>query len=265
MLCCAHLAERVYLRSFQSLWCLWKSIGSTILCLEQGFCGIVIAAVLSRQPVWMGSPRGVRGGLVASGAVTSRVGIFGGTFDPPHIGHLACAVHARDQLALDEVRLVVAHQPWQKAGERDVTAAHHRLEMTRRAVQGLDRLVADPLEVDRGGPSYSIDTVRELASVDRTLVLIVGADAAAGLDKWHEAAELAGSVDIAVIDRGHGGILPSSPWRASRVQMPLIDVSSSALRERLTAVATPDRVRSVDVLIPPSVVTYIDRHDLYSR
>jgi nicotinate-nucleotide adenylyltransferase len=193
--------------------------------------------------------------------VVRRVGIFGGTFDPPHIGHLAVAVHARDHLDLDEVMLVVANDPWQKSGDRHITAAAHRLAMVTRAVEGLDRLVASDIEIGRGGPSFSIDTVEALrrAAPDRIeVVLVLGADAAVGLDTWHRADDLCDQVSVAVISRATTSGGAPDRWRSSMVPMPLLEVSSTDLRSRAR------RGRSLDVLVPPEVVTYIEGHGIYS-
>ena len=112
-----------------------------------------------------------------------RIGVFGGTFDPPHIGHLAVAVEVRHALALDRVLMVVANDPWQKRGARVLTPAADRLEMVRAAAQDLDGVEADDREIRRGGPSYTVDTVEELLGEQpgAELFVVVGADAAAGL------------------------------------------------------------------------------------
>jgi nicotinate-nucleotide adenylyltransferase len=190
--------------------------------------------------------------------VLRRVGILGGTFDPPHIGHLAAAVHVRDELALDEVLLVVANDPWQKSGVRPITGAAHRLAMVDEAVQGLDRLAVSDIEIARGGPSYSVDTVEALLDDGVEPVLVVGADAAAGLDSWHRAERLRSIVEVAVLTRPGDHRTPPAGWRVRPVTMPTLDVASSELRTRVA------RGRSLDVLVPPAVVAYILRHGLYS-
>lgn len=198
---------------------------------------------------------------VSCGVVVRRVGIFGGTFDPPHIGHLSVAVHARDHLELDEVLLVVSNDPWQKSDRRDMASAGHRLAMVELAIDGLDRLVASDVEIGRGGPSFTIDTVEALrsASVEATeLILVVGADAAAGLDTWHRADELRSEVSVAVIRRPGDQRGAPAGWRESVVPMPLLDVSSTELRGRARLGL------SLDVLVPAAVVNYIRRHGIYS-
>lgn len=191
--------------------------------------------------------------------MSPRVGILGGTFDPPHVGHLALGVWARDQLGLDHVLMTVAHDPWQKAG-RPVTPARHRLAMVELAVAGVGGLQASDIELQRGGPSYSIDTVLEVMDhlgCDEP-ILIVGSDAAAGLDTWHRAPELRALARIAVAGRGRDGGRPPAGWRWDHVEVPRIDVSSSDLRERLRS------GRAVDGVVAPTVVDYIAQHELYS-
>ena len=109
-----------------------------------------------------------------------RLGVFGGTFDPPHVGHLVTAVNVRHALALDRVLLVVANVPWQKVGERTVSPAEDRLAMVEAAARGVAGLEVSRLEIDRGGPSYTADTLGELrrAHPRAELFLIVGSDAA---------------------------------------------------------------------------------------
>jgi nicotinate-nucleotide adenylyltransferase len=190
-----------------------------------------------------------------------RLGILGGTFDPPHIGHLVTAVNVRCELALDEVLLVVANEPWQKVGGRNITAVHHRLAMVRAAVQGIDGVEVDDLEVRRGGPSYTADTLEALADGDRELFVILGSDAAAGLHTWHRAEVVGKLATIVVVDRpgrarasegtGLAGV------RIERVEVPQLEVSSTDLRRRVA------EGRPIDVLTPPGVAAYVSEHGLY--
>jgi len=210
------------------------------------------------------------------GAVPLRIGLFGGTFDPPHIGHLVVATHVRALAGLDHTVLVVAGDPWQKSGTRRVTPARHRLEMVRLAADPYPGLVVDDCEVRRSGPTYTIDTVRHLMSEGTrvgergappgeggddgvvAVSLIVGSDAAAGLETWHRAAELRKLVDLIVVERpGHRVEVPPG-WSFTALTVPQLDVSSSDLRLRL-AEGLP-----VEVLVPPSVVTYMRTVGLYS-
>lgn len=189
-----------------------------------------------------------------------RVGVLGGTFDPPHIGHLASAVEVRAALGLQEVLLVVANEPWQKVASRPVTPAADRLAMVEAAVEGLDGLRASAVEIERGGPSYTVDTLRELER-DRPgteWFVIVGADAAAGLPTWDRPDELRAAATFALVDRpGLPGPPPPPGWRFVHVDVPRLDVSSSDLRERVAA------GRPLDVLTPPGVVACIRDRRLY--
>jgi nicotinate-nucleotide adenylyltransferase len=190
-----------------------------------------------------------------------RVGILGGTFDPIHVGHLVAATWARDALALDRVLLVVANEPWQKTGRRKVTAAEDRLAVVGAAVEGVPGLEPCRIEIDRGGPSYTVDTVRELTDghPGTQFFLVVGADVAAELDTWHEVEALAALVRLVIVDRGGVESAEDPPgWQVERLPIPALDVSSSGLRDRLAA------GRSVDFLIPAPAILCIGRLGLYA-
>jgi len=187
-----------------------------------------------------------------------RLGVFGGTFDPVHVGHLVGAVEARYQLDLDRVLFVVARDPWQKRGQV-VAPADARFAMVAAAVAGVDGFEASTLELDRSGPTYTIDTVSDLAAAHRDLFLIVGADAAAGLDTWKRAESLREAVTVAVLARATDTALePLIGWDVRPVTMPRIDVSSTALRDRLA------RGAPVDFLVPPGVIRVIRERRLYT-
>ena len=189
-----------------------------------------------------------------------RLGLLGGTFDPPHIGHLLAAVNVRRALSLDEVLLVVANDPWQKSGSRSITAAADRLAMVRAASEGLDGVEASDLEIERGGPSYTIDTVEQvLATAPGTEVfIIVGADAAGAIDTWHRCRELPALASLVVVDRlGVAAPAPPSWWPAIHVEIPCVELSSTDLRARVVD------GRPLDVLVPPAVVTCIEQRRLY--
>jgi nicotinate-nucleotide adenylyltransferase len=194
---------------------------------------------------------------VARGA--ERLGVFGGTFDPPHIAHLVAAVGVRHALRLDRVLLTVANEPWQKVGARPLSPAPARLAMVRAAVDGVDGLEASDLELVRGGPSYTIDTIDELAAEDptRELFVIVGADAAAGIDTWHRAEELARRARLVVVDRPGGRRPPPLGWTFERVEIPRLEVSSTDLRARVLD------GRPLDFLVPPAVVSCLTELRLY--
>jgi nicotinate-nucleotide adenylyltransferase len=191
----------------------------------------------------------------------TRVGILGGTFDPIHIGHLVAATWARDALGLDRVLLVVANEPWQKVGRRQVTAAEDRFAVVAAAVEGVPGLEACRIEIDRGGPSYTVDTVGELERrhPDTDFSLLVGADVAAELETWHEVDQLAMRVRLVIVDRGGVERAADPPgWAVTRLRIPALDVSSSQLRQRLAA------GESVDFLVPAPAILCISRLGLYA-
>lgn len=188
------------------------------------------------------------------------MGILGGTFDPPHIGHLVTAVTVRRALHLHEVLAVVANDPWQKTATAPVTPADVRLAMVEAAVADLEGVEASDLEIRRGGPSYTIDTVRELGRQrpGAELFVVVGADAAAGLASWERADELARLVTVVVVDRpGLAAPPPPVGWRVVPLSVPRLDVSSTDLRARAAD------GRPLDVLTPPPVIDEIRRRRLY--
>ena len=129
----------------------------------------------------------------------SRIGLFGGTFDPVHVGHLVTAVNVRHALDLDRVILMVANVPWQKEGQRWITPAADRLAMVEAAVRGVDGLEAGRWEIDHGGPSYTADTVTALLADDprAEIFTIVGDDAASGITTWER------FEDVLKIGRAH--------------------------------------------------------------
>jgi nicotinate-nucleotide adenylyltransferase len=187
-----------------------------------------------------------------------RLGILGGTFDPVHVAHLAAASAAGHQLALDRVLLMVARDPWQKHG-RVEAPAETRYAMVAAAIEGVDKLEASRLELERDGPTYTADTVAELTAPGRELFLIIGADVAAGLDTWDRVGELQQRVTLALVDRSDGRS-PASPvgWRAVSVHMPRLDISSSDLRRRIAA------GEPVDFLIPAAAVQILRARGLYT-
>jgi len=190
----------------------------------------------------------------------SRTGVLGGTFDPPHIGHLLAAINVRHALELDEVLLVVANDPWQKRDSRPITPAADRLAMVRAATEGLDRVVASDVELRRGGPSYMVDTLAELGERDPSgeRYLILGADAAAGLGTWHRADELPALATLVLVDRpGIPCPPPPAGWTLRRVEIPRVELSSTDLRERVAD------GRPLDLLVTPAVWSCIRDRRLY--
>ena len=188
-----------------------------------------------------------------------RIGLFGGTFDPPHVGHLVTAVKVRHALRLDLVILMVANVPWQKQGTRAISPADDRLAMVDAAVADVEGLVVGDLEVRRGGDSYTADTLAELARLHPAaeLFTIVGDDAAAGIDTWARADEVAARSSLVVVDRpGIPVELPSGyPW--IRVEVPHLEVSSTDLRERVRD------GRPLDYLITDPVQRIVRERSLY--
>ncbi len=184
--------------------------------------------------------------------MNERIGVFGGTFDPVHIAHLVAAINARDALALDRVLLVVSNEPWQKVDDHEVTPAEDRFALVEAAVAGIDRLEASRIELDRGGPSYTVDTLQELAGPQRKLFLIIGADVA--VDSWVRADEVRALAEVVVVTRP--GQTP--PEGAAVVDIPGLEISGSDLRKRLRD------GRSVEFLIPERVLRCIRDRGLYA-
>ena len=193
----------------------------------------------------------------------TRVGLLGGTFDPVHRAHVALAQAALQALQLDEVRWIPAGQPWQKA--REVTAAHHREAMVRLAIADEPRFVLDRIEVERSGPSYTLDTVKALSAAQphTEWALIIGADQYASLHTWVDWRDLLSRVVLAVANRP--GPLPpvhpevlAFPHRA--VPLPMLDISSTEVRQR---VQRSHDISDIGALVPSEVARYIENHRLY--
>ncbi len=189
-----------------------------------------------------------------------RLGVFGGTFDPPHVGHLVSAVNVRYELRLDRVLLMVNNVPWQKAGTRAVSPAEDRFGMVEAAVADVVGLEASRLEIDAGGPSFTADTLAALLREDpsRELFVILGADAAAGLLTWERCDEVRELATIVVVERpgAHPGEPPTG-WRWTWVEVPSLEVSSTDLRARAAD------GRPLDYLVTHEVADWISSHDLY--
>jgi nicotinate-nucleotide adenylyltransferase len=188
-----------------------------------------------------------------------RIGVFGGTFDPPHVGHLVTAVNVRHALELDVVLLMVANVPWQKEGSRSITPAVDRLAMVEAAVIDVPGLEAGRMEIDAGGPSFTADTLAALAEREpgAELFTIVGDDAAAGLTTWERYEEVVARSTMVVVDR------PGEPVRLPgdvdwiHVEVPRLEVSSTDLRARFTD------GRPLDYLITEAVLDVIEERKLY--
>lgn len=193
-----------------------------------------------------------------------RIGIFGGTFDPIHVGHLVAAVNARHDLMLDRVILMVANVPWQKVGARVITPAEDRFQMVSAAVGPLEGLEAGRLEIDRGGPSYTADTLSQLAALNpgADLFVIVGWDVSADLSSWERLDEVREMAVLVVVNRPGTpaplGLLEGG-WRLQEVSVPNLEISSTDLRARAAG------GRPLDYLVPDAVVRVIQERGLYSR
>jgi nicotinate-nucleotide adenylyltransferase len=188
-----------------------------------------------------------------------RLGVFGGTFDPVHVGHVVVAVDTRAALGLDRVLLVVAGDPWQKRG-LVVASARDRLMLVETAVEEIEGVEASAVEVERVGASVTADTLEVLAGPQRELFLVLGADAVANMSTWRRLDDTRDLATVVVVER-QGDVHASPPgddWRVERVSIPRLDVSSSDVRERLAA------GRPVDGLVPPSVVRVMAARGIYT-
>ena len=189
-----------------------------------------------------------------------RLGVFGGTFDPPHVGHLVSALNVRHALDLDRVLLVVANVPWQKVGTRAISSPEERLGMVAAAVADVPGLEASSLEIDAGGPSYTADTLETLLAEDpaRELFVILGTDAAAGLLTWERSDEVRDRATVVVVERpGAQPAAPPSGWQWTCVEVPALEVSSTDLRARVAD------GRPLDYLVTREVADWIEAHGLY--
>ena len=198
-----------------------------------------------------------------------RLGVLGGTFDPPHVGHLVLAEEARTRLRLEKVIFVPAGDPWRKAGE-EVTPAEHRLAMARLMVAGDPYFEVSTMEVERPGPSYTVDTLETLRrqhGPGLELYFIVGEDALHDLPRWKDPSRILSLARLAVAPRPHGSevaeadldaAVPGLSERITPLPMPTIDISSTALRERARAGL------SLRYLVPLAVEEYVRRYGLYT-
>jgi nicotinate-nucleotide adenylyltransferase len=196
----------------------------------------------------------------------ARFGILGGTFNPPHVGHLVCALDALDQLELDAVVLMPVHTPPHKEAELD-PGGEARLRMCELAVAGEEHLRASRLELDRAGPSWTVDTLRAIhaTSPGDELTFIVGGDQAHGLPTWREPEAVLSLATLAVAERAgvrrdHVRARLDGLAGADRVvffDMPRIDISSSEIRRRV------GERRPIRHLVPDAVATYITEERLY--
>jgi nicotinate-nucleotide adenylyltransferase len=194
-----------------------------------------------------------------------RLGLLGGTFNPPHIGHLVCATHAMAELELDRVLLVPVHEPPHKAAESD-PGVDHRVELCRRAVARDDNLDVSLVDAEVAGPSYTVDTLSRLH--DRCpgdqLTFIVGGDMAFSLPSWREPEAILELAELGVAEREgvrRADIVERLADLATEnvrfFDMPRLDISSSQIR-RMVAAGRPIRY-----LVPDAVADYIEAEGLY--
>jgi nicotinate-nucleotide adenylyltransferase len=207
----------------------------------------------------------------AEAPIPGSVGILGGTFDPIHIGHLAAAEEVRERLGLERVIFVPAGMPPHKRNEV-VTSAEHRLAMVRLAIDGNEAFEVSRVEIDRNGPSYTVDTLEALghgrvaATEDFPLTVILSAESFRGLPSWHEPERLLAAARIAIVPRG-GLAAPGKGWieehfpgvqaRIVALDAPRLRLSATEIRARVAA------GRSIRYLVPDAVIRYIEDHLLY--
>ncbi len=191
-----------------------------------------------------------------------RLGIFGGTFDPPHVGHLIVADDAAAVLDLDRVLFVPTGEHPLK-GPRVQTAAELRLQMIRAATAGHDLFEVDDREVRRSGPSYTIETIEELAEENpgAELFLLVGSDILGEIDRWHRVDQIGKRARIAVLSRADAKFSAPAGMRleALRVEVTSIEISSSEIRERVGS------GRPYRFLVPEPVYEIMRKHELYGQ
>jgi nicotinate-nucleotide adenylyltransferase len=195
---------------------------------------------------------------LTDGAPT-RIGLFGGTFDPPHVGHLVTAINVHDALDLDLVIMMVANVPWQKDGTREITPAEDRFAMVAAAVDSAPGLVPGRQEIDLGGNSYTADTLRVLAEEypDAELFTIVGDDAAANLGTWERSDEVLERSRLVVVDRPGAPVALDESVEWIHVEVPRLEVSSTDLRSRFRD------GRPLDYLLTDAVLQVIEERSLY--
>lgn len=207
---------------------------------------------------------------------TKRLGIFGGSFDPPHLAHIALAQHAIAQFKLDELRIIPTGDAWHKT--RPLTASPHRLAMTRLAFATIPEVVVDTREIDRPGPTYTVDTLLALQAEqpDARLFLLMGADQARVFHTWHRWQEIETLATLVVAQRPapkpdanlapgqahdaqwHNAVSPD----AQRLDMPSLNVSATEIRAHFAQAQLP-QPDPMSAWLPASVQHYIEKHSLY--
>lgn len=185
-----------------------------------------------------------------------KVGILGGTYNPPHIGHLMIANEVKHALGLDEVRLMPTAMPPHKEADHQISPAA-RLEMVERAVEGLEGFYASSFEIDRGGISYTVDTMEQLISMEphTAFYFIIGGDMIDQLHTWHRIDELVDMIQFVGVNRP--GWKSETDYPVILIDVPEIDLSSTLLRQRFQTGGT------VQFLIPEQVEEFIREEGLY--
>ncbi len=197
-----------------------------------------------------------------------KLGVFGGTFDPVHLGHLILAEWCREECGLDEVWFVPAPSPPHK-DRSEITPAPLRAEMLELAVAGCPKFGVSRIEFDREGPSYTVETLQQLQAegADRELFLLVGGDSLRDFSTWREPQRIAELATVVAVNRGRESLLSSDQMqqtlgaataaRIREVRMPAIDISATELRQRVR------EGRSIRFLTPRAVEAFIDEQRLY--
>lgn len=187
-----------------------------------------------------------------------RLGLLGGTFDPPHLGHLALAQTVMSQLHLDRVDFLVANDPWQKSDSRVVTSAAIRLGMVAALVADQPGLGMDDREIRRGGPTYTADTLEDIRgeSPSTEVFLIVGADTAKRIATWHRPDVVRNLSTLVIVNRSGETARDGGPGSLSVTMQP-VDISSTEIRTRVS------RGESIESLTVAGVVDIIHQHGLY--
>jgi nicotinate-nucleotide adenylyltransferase len=199
--------------------------------------------------------------------MTERIGIFGGTFDPPHLGHLILACEAHYQLALTRLLWVLTPVPPHKR-DQQIASTDHRLNMVQLALAGNPAFEISRVELDRPGPHYSLDTVRLLGEQfpGAELIYLMGGDSLSDLPQWHRPADLLRAVDALGVMRRPGDridlpkleeVLPGLTGKVRFVEAPLLEIAARQLRQRI-AEGRPCRY-----YLPPAVYDYIQQNELY--
>jgi nicotinate-nucleotide adenylyltransferase len=187
-----------------------------------------------------------------------RLGVMGGTFDPIHYGHLVAASEAAANFKLDKVIFVPTGEPWQK---QEITSSEHRYKMTQLAIAGNSNFEISDVDTKRSGPTYTVDTLRELGEQfpEADLYFITGADAISQILTWKDVEKIWSLAKFVGVSRpGHALEVPKSPYGAvSLLEIPALAISSTDIRGRVKA------GKPIDYLLPDTVIEYIETNNLY--